>query len=463
MRTEIKVGLFVLAGLLSLLYMTFQIKTLESFKEKGYEIYAVVNDASGLTKKSKVKLRGVTVGYVEDMSLSDDGVKLKLLIKNGVKIPVGSKVSIAQENVLGGRYLKIIPSDETAYLPPNSTIDKFVPTATMDDVMTNINSAVDDVKVLIAKLNKTLNDQTIDNIHVLVANLRKSSERLDNILEVTQRKLPTILDNANSLLITYKDVGLDLKRRLPSILYKADTLLSKLNTTGDILNKKLPELADEYIKLGKNANQLLSENREGLKKTIISAKDFFANGSKSFKKLDDMLASYKKSQIQVDIQSNYMVRDDYFKTTANIAYRPNPTKYYIVGVTSTKDYSTKYTSDDDKIYFNAMLGKRFDNLLLRGGIIESTGGVGADYFMDNDKIKLSADLFDFNSVNDIRGDKPNLRLKARYLYLKHVEFVAGVENVLNSNIRTFFIGLGVNFVDNDLKTIIAGGGTSFLK
>ncbi len=463
MKTEVKVGLFVLIGLVSLLYMTFQIKTLEDFKQKGYYIYVVVDDASGITKKSKVKLRGVTVGYVDSMKLLDNGVKLKLLIKDGVKIPKGSEVTVAQDNVLGGKYLKIIPGDSVAYLKPNEVIDKYLPSASMEDVMSNINKAVDDVRVLLAKLNKTMNDETIDNFHELMANLKISSQKLDNILTTTQNRLPEILDNANSLLLTYKHTGDVINAKLPGILRKTDLLLAKLNKTGDILNTKLPQLADEYIKLGQNANDLLVENKEGLKNTINAASDFFASGSQSFQKLDDMLGSMQKSQIEVDIYSNYMTEDDYFRTTANIAYRPNPTKYYIVGVTSTKDYSEPNPDDEDKIYFNAMLGKRYDNLLVRGGIIQSTGGLGADYFLDKDKVKLSADIYDFNAVNDIRGDKPNLSLKATYIYLKHLEFIAGVDNVLNTDATTFFLGLGVKFIDNDLKTIIAGGGTSFLK
>jgi len=467
MRTEIKVGLFILIGILSLLYMTFQIKTLEDFKQKGYIIYAVVDDASGITKKSKVKLRGVTVGYVKDMKLDENGVKLTLLINNGVKIPVDSKVTVAQDNVLGGKYLKIIPSNETAYLPPKSVIKNYLPTASIEDVLTNVNKVLDDTRELLARAKEIVNDEMIENLHAIVRNTKSITQKADNTMSVFEQKVPELFDNANSLLLTYKQTGIiinkSLKAKLPRLLNKLDLLFAKLNKTGDILNKKLPKLADEYIALGKNANSLLIENKQGLKQTINSATDFFASGSKSFQKLDEMLGSLQKSQIEVDIYSNYMSEDDYFKTTANIAYKPTPTKYYILGVTSSKDYSVKNPDDDNKIYFNAMLGKRYDNLLVRGGIIQSTGGLGADYFLNNDKVKLSAEMYDFNAVNDIRGDNPNLTLRATYVYLKHLEFIAGISNLLNSDARTFFLGLGVKFIDNDLKTIIAGGGSSFLK
>ena len=465
MRNEIKVGIFVLVSLLAILYLTFQVKSFEDLKEKGYVLYAVVNDASGLARKSRVKMRGVKIGIIKSMKLTQKGVMLTLLINKKVKIPKGSLVTVAQDNVLGGKYLQIIPSNKNVYYKPKEIISKYLKTASMADVMNNINSAVNDIKILINKLNKTLDENTTQNIKSTIANIKDSSDELKSIMKMADKKLPKLLDNANALVVTYKQTGEIIKRKIPSILNKTDNLMSKLNILVDTLHVKVKKLADEYIKLGKNANELLTDNKEGLKQTINSAKDFFESGSSSFKKIDEFFASVEKSQIDVDIYSNFLTKDNYFKTTANLAYIPNPTKYYIIGVTSKEDYSTKKLANDktSKIYFNAMLGKRFNNVLLRGGIIENTGGVGVDYFMYQDRLKLSTDIYDFNSENDYRGDDPHIDIKARYLYLKHLEFLAGIDNLINSDARQFFLGVGIKFRDNDLKTLMSGGATSLLK
>ena len=465
MKNEVKVGIFVLVSIIAILYLTFQVKTLEDFKEKGYKLYALVGDASGLAKKSRVKMRGVKIGIIKDMKLKENAVLLTLLVNNNVKVPKGSMVAVAQDNVLGGKYLKIIPSNSNEYYKPGDIIKRYLKTASMEDVMNNINAAVNDIKILIHKLNTTLDKQAIKNIKLTLSNIKDASKELKEVLKVTNNKLPTLLDNANSLVLTYKDIGDEIKKKVPTILDKTDTLITKLNNISDTLHAKLKKLANEYIKLGENANNLLVENKNSIKATITSAKNFFDSGSSSFKKIDNFLASINKSQIDVDVYGNYLSKDGYFKTTANIAYIPNPTKYYIFGVISKEDYSTKKLADEEtsKIYFNAMLGKRYNNILLRGGIIESTGGVGVDYFMDKDKIKLSADVYDFNSENDYRGSNPHIDLKARYLYLKHLEFIAGIDNLINSDARQFFLGVGVKFRDNDLKTLISGGATSLLK
>ncbi len=465
MKNEIKVGLFVLIALASILFLTFEIKSFNNLKKEGYPIYAVIKDASGLTNKSRVKFRGIKIGVIDSMQLMRNEVKLKLLINKNVKIPLGSIVSIAQDNMLGGKYLEIIPSNSNKYYKANSVIKNYLPSSSIADVMTNINEAVNKVKILIDKLNKTLDKNTTRNIQITMANIKDTSVLLKNIMKNADKKLPILLNNANKLVLTYKQTGDIIKQKLPSILNKTDSLMYKLNNISDILKVKLVALSNQYIKLGQNANKILKDNQKGIKKTVSAAKDFFANGSESFNKINKFIGGMQKAQIGVDIYSDYMARNNYFKTTANIAYRPTPTKYYILGVTTTKDYDSKYTanSNKSKTLINAEIGKRYYNLLVRGGIIESTGGVGADYFMNNDKIKFSGEIYDFNSVNDYRGSNPHINLRASYLYLKHLEFLAGIDNLINTNARTFFLGLGIKFKDNDLKTLLSGGATSLLK
>ena len=39
----------------------------------------------------------------------------------------------------------------------------------------------------------------------------------------------------------------------------------------------------------------------------------------------------------------------------------------------------------DTFKFSVQIAKRFSDLMLRGGIIESTGGAGVDYYMLRDR------------------------------------------------------------------------------
>jgi phospholipid/cholesterol/gamma-HCH transport system substrate-binding protein len=164
-----------------------------------------------------------------------------------------------------------------------------------------------------------------------------------------------------------------------------------------------------------------------------------------------------------------MLKDDYTKTVFNLSYRPNPTSYYIFELIDTADYSrfdenksvikpTLHT--EGKTLISLMMGKRYDNYLLRAGIKESSGGVGVDYITDGDVFQASLDMFDFNAVNDVRGDKPHATIEFRYRPINHLNFYTGADNFLNKDSINYFLGVGVNFVDDDLKYLMISGSSA---
>jgi len=55
------------------------------------------------------------------------------------------------------------------------------------------------------------------------------------------------------------------------------------------------------------------------------------------------------------------------------------------------------------------------------------------------------------------------RVEARYQMYNHINLYAGYDNFLNSESANLFLGLGIAFSDNDLKTILSSGSGSLLK
>jgi len=104
-------------------------------------------------------------------------------------------------------------------------------------------------------------------------------------------------------------------------------------------------------------------------------------------------------------------------------------------------------------------------LRLRLGLIENTGGLGVDYYLFQNRGKISADIYDFDAVNDLRGDKAHLTLLYRQRFLKHLDAYIGADNLLNAKARNFIFGLGLDFIDQDMKYLLgtASGAGSFIK
>ena len=486
MKLEVKIGVFVFLGLLSLFILSMQINSFSNLGvDNKYPIYAYIDDATGLRKNARVKMIGVNVGQVVSKHLEGDKVKLELMINNDVKIPANSLLSLSQDSMLGEKYVKIIPLKSEQFIQKNGVIKKYQKVASFNEAIDSINSAAQEFKNVALKLNQTIDENTTKNIQLIVENFKESTillkkmlnENRDSLkgtvngantmLATINEKLPKIMENVEFLTSEFKKTGTIVNGKLPQIMAHLDELTYQFKETGKSINKKLPILMTKLEKIEDNTTSILEENKDGLKNAISSADEFFGTGAKTFNKLDDYFSSLQQTELDVEIGSYYMMNDNYMQTRGEIAYRPKPDKYYIMGITATNDWSdpSQFNAKHQKTktYLTAELGKRYNNLLLRGGLIESTGGVGVDYFMYNDKLRVKTDLYDFYAVNDVRGDNAHLRVEARYLTLQHLNFYAGVDNILNKDSLNLFLGVGIGFKDDDLKTIIGSSGGSLLK
>lgn len=122
------------------------------------------------------------------------------------------------------------------------------------------------------------------------------------------------------------------------------------------------------------------------------------------------------------------------------------------GVESTTiERQTKY---EREFLLTAQAGWRLEDFDIRLGLIESTGGIGADYRWNN-RATLTGEAFDFGRRYD---DSAHLRLFGTYIFRLEKEktpaiFVtSGVDDVLND--LAFTVGGGIRWSDDDLKYLL---------
>ncbi len=88
--------------------------------------------------------------------------------------------------------------------------------------------------------------------------------------------------------------------------------------------------------------------------------------------------------------------------------------------------------------------------MLRGGIIESKGGAGVDYYLFRDHLKLSLDAYDFTSENNV-----HLRFGADVRFLKHFFVTGGIDDFAHARgDYDFFVGAGIVISDDDIGSIL---------
>jgi len=475
MKTEAKVGLFVTIGLVLLFLLSTQVNKFQGFGKEGYDVEAVINDASGLEPHAKVKMKGVEIGYVKDISLAGTKVVVTLFIYKNAKIPSDSQVLLTQESLLGGKYINIIPGNADRYLANDGKLTKQKPMASMDEMASYIADAAEELKGFIAELRETFDPQSREHLRKTFGNLDALTADLRELVSKNRSGVNDMVKNINDAAEKFAQMSSKfatsadtINSDLPDIMAKLQKTLDEFQGVGGTLNERLPALADKFESLEDQLNGVIKENRKPLHSALTSFDGFFKKGTGTIDKLEDYLDSVTQSRLNLGLNSFYMANDGNFKGGLHVDYIPIYSRHYMFDIVSAPDYSEtvngNYIADLDhsegKFFVSAQIGKRYDDFMFRGGLIESTAGAGIDYFAYYDKLKLSFEAFDFTAVNDLRGTNPRLRATARYRFFKHIDTYIGADNMLNSDAFNIFFGMGVHFEDDRIKYLLGSGASA---
>lgn len=127
MRTlELTVGGFMLAGVLSLIFLAIRVSGLSaSSAEETYRITAKFENIGGLTSRAKVTMAGVTIGRVVSIYLDSEdfvGVVEMDIYKNIDNLSSDTSAAILTAGMLGEKYIGLIVGAELDNLVEGSEI-----------------------------------------------------------------------------------------------------------------------------------------------------------------------------------------------------------------------------------------------------------------------------------------------------------------------------------------------------
>ena len=126
-KLEVIIGAVVIAVALGFVIFLYQSTGLSVSNSKHYELKADFRSADGIHVGTDVRLAGVKVGTVSDLSLNVETYRAEaeLAIENEVDIPEDSALTVSSEGLLGGNFIEIIPGASYEYMQPG---DEFLDT-----------------------------------------------------------------------------------------------------------------------------------------------------------------------------------------------------------------------------------------------------------------------------------------------------------------------------------------------
>jgi phospholipid/cholesterol/gamma-HCH transport system substrate-binding protein len=312
---------------------------------------------------------------------------------------------------------------------------------------------------------------------------------------------PILDKNGQPVLVA--DEG-DLRATMKSVRRIADDLTSVTGQLKTMLGENGDQVKDGVVQLQGTITELnrtlasLSEvagrveRGEGTVGRLLTDENMANKVEGAVNGAADFVSGLTSLETHVDVGSWYNFNRERTTTTLSLKLQPKPDKFYLVElvddggnleriVDSTTNGGVTRSSireEDNQLRITAMFAKRFfDFLVLRAGLIETTGGVGANLFLFDNRLELRSDLFGTRGprdslVTDAVGELylPRWRTVVKGQPLPHLYVSAGVDDVLNgwsfsnSAVRTYsstdgygldwFLGVGLTFKDDDLRSIL---------
>ena len=212
-RHELKVGIFVVIGLVLIALLMLQFSKGTTFFRKSYELRLKSSNIGGLRKNSFVLVSGVQVGNVSDIKLSEDAktVMVTLKIFDNFKIHGDARFVIEQSGFLGDQYISIIPTEnKLPVLEPLSEVNAEEPFNLQEAArsaagfLQRADESVKKINGMIEDFGKhVLNEQTMTNLSVTIGNFRRMSEdaltTVDSISALVQTNSPIISQSLSNI------------------------------------------------------------------------------------------------------------------------------------------------------------------------------------------------------------------------------------------------------------------------
>lgn len=241
-KTEIKVGLTVLAAILIFLWIFGWAKNI-SIRSTENIIKVSFQNVAGLEIGDPVTVNGFRKGYVNDMKVLPNEVIVEIALDNDVSLKKDARFSISMLDLMGGKKVEIYPGESSEVLDLTE-IHHGIFLSDIPAVMSLLGSVQDDlvtvlkdVKVTLSSMNQYLTDekfssdikQSLKNLNSLTAEINSLVQQNKNNIKVLTDNAILLTENSNQLIKTNEQNIHDLIKNMIEVANRSNQLLNDVS------------------------------------------------------------------------------------------------------------------------------------------------------------------------------------------------------------------------------------------
>lgn len=374
---------------------------------------------------------------------------------------------------------------------------------------------VGDVRKMVQSIDKATRDVTrvVNKNDESVTKLLANIERISHDVEELTRPMMPGADGGPATGGEIRETMANVKKITDDVQVVTGALKEAIGEeNGDFgesvkhIKGSIAQLDDSLTNLSEITSRI--ENGEGTVGRLLTDEKLATRLEDAAIGAAELVDSVTSMETYIDLGTWYSLRRGKANVALGFRLQPNPDKFYLVEVVNDGGAIEQLTRvissventpgglafvrrestwvDDNTLRFTAMFAKRFfEVVILRAGLIETSGGVGADLFLWDDRIQLRNDFFNWGGP---RNQSQNLEDPAYPLFtaprwrttlkvqpIPYVYLSAGIDDVFNlvdyeqliqsGNISYIdpafsrygtdvFFGAGIMFKDDDIRGLL---------
>jgi len=446
----------------------------------GYAVHAYIRDATGLAPRSRVTISGIAVGTLDSIRLERGEARLDVKVRGDVALYENATLGKKNTSLLGEAVVVLTPgTPDRRKLHDGDEIHVIMEETTPAQLMDEVKEIADSIKAVAQQLAASIGtEQGGQNIRLILQNLAEVTEALNQtvrenreVIRDTLRNIQQITQNANP----------ELAKILENVRVVTQDVRELTAAAGQTPQGQKGELRDTVERIDRASKSLESalehidsisgrvDRGEGTIGRLTKDEQLVNEVQGVAEGINDYVQSLTRLQTVVGLRSDYNFLANTIKSYVSIRLQPREDKYYEIelindprGFTSITDTTVKTTNPNepasfrtitttttDAFRFSLQFAKRMGPFTGRFGIKESTGGIGLDIHLLQDRFEVVNDLFGFSEEV-----QPRYRVYISYEFIKRLWLLGGVDHLFLPNRRDYFLGLQLRFTDDDLKTIL---------
>ena len=132
---DLAVGVFVVLGIVALGWMSIKLGRLDILGPQGYVVTADFPTTGGLKVGAAVEIAGVDIGRVEAITLAEYQARVRMVIRDGVRIQEDSIASIKTKGLIGEKYVRINPGGSDKVVKANGRLTEVEPPVDIEELL----------------------------------------------------------------------------------------------------------------------------------------------------------------------------------------------------------------------------------------------------------------------------------------------------------------------------------------